>query len=103
MRPKLHLMDDRASRPAYWVPDQQWQIENKEKIRAIQAVWSGTANEGQQIMALSFIVDDLCGRASNQYYPSERDTIFALGKKFVGDHIAGAINAKLGKIQEPKP
>lgn len=93
-------MDDRSSRPAYWIADQKWQIDNKEKIRAIQAVWSGSANESQQIMAITFIVDDLCGRASNQYYPNERDTNFALGKKFIGDHIAGAINAKLGKIQE---
>jgi hypothetical protein len=95
-------MDDRSSRPAYWIADAKWQAQNKEKIRAIQAVWSGTANESQQMLAISFIVDDLCGRASNQFYPTERDTAFALGKKFVGDHIAGAINANLGKIQEPK-
>jgi len=90
-------------RSAYWEPNERWQTTNKEKIRALQAVWSGTANEGQQIMAISFIIDEFCSRASNQYYPNERDTIFALGKKFVGDLIAGAINAKLGKIQETKP
>lgn len=95
-------MDSRKLKPAYWEPDEKWLIANKEKIRALQAVWSGTANEGQQVMAITFIVDDLCARASNQFYPTERDTAFALGKKFVGDHIAGAINAKLGKIQEPK-
>jgi len=95
-------MDDRTARPAYWIADQKWQVDNKENIRAVQAVWSGSANEAQQMMAMSFIVDDLCGRASNQYYPTERDTNFALGKKFVGDHIAGAINAKIGKIQEAK-
>ena len=93
-------MDSRAKNPAYWEPDSKWAIANKEKIRAVQAVWSGTANEAQQKLALTYIVDDLCGRSSNQYYPSERDTTFALGKKFVGDHIAGAINAKLGKIKE---
>ena len=95
-------MDDRDVLPAYWIADEKWQVKNKSKIRALQAVWAGTANEGQQITALIFILDDLCGRASNQYYQSERDTAFALGKKFIGDHIAGALNAKLGKIQEPK-
>lgn len=95
-------MDSRNLKPAYWEPDEKWAIANKQKIRALQAVWAGTANEGQQITAISFIIDDLCGRAGNQYFQSERDTAFALGKKFVGDHIAGAINAKLGKIQEPK-
>jgi len=95
-------MDKRKDSPAYWEPDQKWLTANKENIRAIQAVWAGTANENQQVMALSYIVDGLCNRAGNQFYPTERDTSFALGKKFVGDQIAGAINAKLGKIQEAK-
>jgi hypothetical protein len=96
------VTDDRKSRPAYWVADTKWQQLNKEKIRALKAVWDGCANESQQIMAITFIMDDLCDRGSNQYYQSDRDTSFALGKKFIGDHIAGAINAKLGKIQEAK-
>jgi hypothetical protein len=95
-------MDDRKGRPAYWVANAKWQQENKESIRALQAVWAGNANEGQQVAAISFILDKLCDRGSNQYYQSDRDTAFALGKKFVGDHIAGAINAKVGKIQEAK-
>jgi hypothetical protein len=93
-------MDKRGS--AYWTPDNRWCAENKKKILALQAVYHGTANEGQQIMAISFIIDEFCGRGANQYYPSERDTTFALGKKFVGDLIAGALNAKTGKIQEAK-
>lgn len=89
-------------RAAYWEPTESWTIANKENIKALQAVWAGTATEGQQIKALSFIIDGLCDRSSNQYFESERDTSFALGKKFVGDHIAGAINAKVGKIKEIK-
>ena len=96
------MHDSRSKLPAYWEPDSKWLAANKENIRALQAVWAGVANEGQQVMALTFIIDDLCGRSSNQFYPSERETTFALGKKFIGDHIAGAINAKLGKIQDPK-
>jgi len=95
-------MDDRKVRPAYWVADAKWQQANKDNIRALQAVWAGNANEGQQVAAISFILEELCDRGSNQYYQCDRDTAFALGKKFIGDHIAGAINAKLGKIQEAK-
>ena len=95
-------MDDRKIKPAYWIASPDWQAKNKEKIRAVQAVWAGTANEAQQVLAMTFIIDDLCARSSNQYYDSERETTFALGKKFIGDHIAGAVNAKLGKIQEAK-
>lgn len=95
-------MDSRSVRPAYWEPDPKWLVSNKENIRAIQAVWAGTANTTQQVAALSFIVDGLCNRAGNQFYSSERETSFALGKKFIGDQIAGAINTKLGKIEESK-
>lgn len=94
--------DKRNKTPVYWEPDDLWLAEHKSNIRAIQAVWSGTANEGQQKNALAFILEHLCNRTGNQYYASERDSVFAMGKKFVGDHIAGAINAKLGQIKEPK-
>lgn len=95
-------MDNRPLRPAYWEPDQKWLTVNKENIRAIKAVWDGKANDAQQVMAISFILDGLCNRAGNQFYADERETTFALGKKFIGDQIVGAINAKLGKIEEAK-
>lgn len=88
-----------AGKTAYWEPDNKWIAANEQKIRALKAVWSGTANEGQQVMALSFIIDDLCERSGNQFYSTDRETTFALGKKFIADHIVGAINAKLGKLQ----
>lgn len=89
-------------RPAYWEPTEAWAIANKENIKAVQAVWAGKATEGQQVKTLSFIMDELCARSSNQYFESDRETAFALGKKFIGDHIAGALNAKLGTIKETK-
>ncbi len=95
-------MDSRASRPAYWEHTLEWLEANETNIRALKSVWEGKANEDQQVMAISFILDELCGRAGNQFFNTERETTFALGKKFVGDQIVGAIKAKLGKIQEAK-
>lgn len=94
------MPDTRKTQPAYFEGDEVFVRKHKNAIRAVQAVWSGTANEGQQIQAMIFIVDVLCNRAGNQYYTSQRDTDFALGRKFVGDHIASAVKLKLGKIEE---
>jgi hypothetical protein len=52
---------------------------------AIKALAAGNANEGQQQRALHWIVHTLCGTYDQPYRPaSERDTIFACAKMFVG-------------------
>jgi len=94
------MPDSRSKKPAYWEPDKKWLLDHKNSIRAIQAVWLGSANEGQQKLAMTFILESLCNRMGNQFYQNERETTFALGKKFVGDHIVGAINAKIGQIED---
>lgn len=91
-----------SRRAPYWEPTADWLTKHKVAIAAVKAVYEGIANEGQQKLALAFIMEELCERTINQYFPSQRDTDFALGKKFVGDHIAGIVKAKLGQIQEPK-
>jgi len=55
---------------------------------AIKALAAGNANEGQQQRALHWIVHTLCGTYDQPYRPeSERDTIFACAKMFVGQQI----------------
>lgn len=94
-------MAKKTTKPAYWEPDNPWQMKHKKSIAAIKAIYLGNASSNQQKLALMFIIEELCGRHGNQFYPSERDTTFALGKKFVADNIAGIINnAKLGTIEE---
>lgn len=52
---------------------------------AVKALQSGTANAGQQQRALKWIIETLCGTYDMSYRPgSERDTVFAEGKRFVG-------------------
>lgn len=55
---------------------------------AIKALAAGNANDGQQQRALYWIVHTLCGTYDQPYRPeSERDTIFACAKMFVGQQI----------------
>ena len=82
-------------------PTAKYNTVHKEAIRAIQALYKGVANDGQQIKAMTYILDVLCDRSGNQFYPDPRNTDFALGKKYVGDMIADAINVKLGQVKEP--
>lgn len=52
---------------------------------AVKALAAGNANEGQQQRALDWIVRTLCGTYDLTYRPdSERDSVFAEGKRFVG-------------------
>ena len=55
---------------------------------AIKALAAGNANESQQQRALHWIVHTLCGTYDQPYRPeSDRDTVFACAKMFVGQQI----------------
>jgi len=55
---------------------------------AVQALSHGTADKEQQIRALKWIVEDVCGTYDMSYRPdSTRDSDFAEGKRFVGNQI----------------
>jgi hypothetical protein len=55
---------------------------------AIKALAAGNANEGQQKLALDWIIVTLCGTYDQPYRPgSERDTVFACAKQYVGQQI----------------
>lgn len=60
---------------------------------AIQALIAGTASSHQQQLAIRWIIEQAAGTYEFQYYPSERDTAFALGRAFVGQQVV-----KLSKI-----
>jgi len=52
---------------------------------AIKALAAGNAHGEQQMMALIWIINELCGTYDLSYRPaSDRDTAFAEGKRFVG-------------------
>lgn len=62
-------------------------------VSAIQALMRGEADAGQQQRAMRWIIEQAAGTYEFQYYPSERDTAFALGRGFVGQQVV-----KLSKL-----
>lgn len=60
----------------------------KEAIFAIQALHKGKANEGQQKIALNFILNHLCQTYVVSFHPDdkggERATCFAEGRRYTG-------------------
>ena len=69
--------------PAPWVPERFTNAE----ANAIKQLTKGEASQDQQVMALEFIIRKICGYNELGYYPCERDTAFALGKRFVATEI----------------
>lgn len=66
---------------------------------AFKALHAGTANGHQQQIALQWLVREACGKAHFPYHPNERDTVFMLGRQFVGDIVIGFFNADLSTLR----
>lgn len=56
-------------------------------ITALQALSNGTADEVQQKRALDWMIQQAAGTYDFHYYPTDRETAFALGRSFVGQQI----------------
>lgn len=65
---------------------------------ALQALATGTAQAHQQKLALDWIINQAAGTYEEPYRPGgddgARDTVFALGRAFVGRQIVKLINIK---------
>ena len=60
---------------------------------ALKGLATGTANDGQQKAALKWVIEELCRTYDLSYRPSsDRDTVFAEGKRFVGLMLVREIN-----------
>ena len=65
---------------------------------AIKALAAGVANEGQQKRALKWIIETVCATYDQSYRPdSERETVFAEGRRYVGLTLVKAVHLKLPK------
>lgn len=69
---------------------------------AIQALINGTAEEWQQKRAMKWIIEQASGMYEFQFYPSDRETAFALGRAMVGQQIVklSRLNASRGDLQD---
>lgn len=54
---------------------------------ALQALQLGTASADQQKRALDWLIKRAACTYEFHYYPSDRDTAFALGRAFVGQQV----------------
>lgn len=70
-------------------------------IGAIKALATGTANEGQQKRALRWIIEVACGTYDLSYRPaSDRETVFAEGRRFVGLQLVKALHLDTTKLRK---
>jgi hypothetical protein len=67
---------------------------------AMQALASGTANDGQQKRALDWIIKDACALPLWAYRESQRETDIALGRQFVGQQIMGLLKVNVSTLRK---
>lgn len=82
-----------------WLPVEY----KKADVAAIQCVAAGTANEGQQVQAMKFIIENLGMTYDMTWFPGiegVRDTDFANGRRFVGLQLVKLIKLKLGQLKD---
>jgi len=70
---------------------------------AIQALERGNANMDQQKRALAWIIEKAAGTYEMSYRPGagegDRDTVFAEGRRFVGNQIVKMTKLKVGQLR----
>lgn len=68
-------------------------------VAALQALQRGDASEHQQREILRWLIERAAGTYEFHYYPSQRDTDFALGKAFVGQTVVKLLKLDLSKLR----
>jgi hypothetical protein len=66
---------------------------------AVQALSNGVANDGQQKIVLRWLLDEVCQMGVLAYRETDRDTVMALGRQFVGARVVAAMNASVAKLK----
>jgi hypothetical protein len=69
---------------------------------AFKSLEKGEASPEQQKMALDFLIRIGCRTYDTDWFPEERVSCFAAGRRYVGQQIVRFINLKIGKLQEKK-
>jgi hypothetical protein len=66
---------------------------------AFQALQRGEAEPHQQQRALKWLIEHGAGTYEFNYYPSDRDTAFALGRAFVGQQIVKLLRLNTSSLR----
>jgi hypothetical protein len=70
-------------------------------VFAIQALVKGEADADQQKRALNWIINECCKTYDMSYRPdNQTDTVFAEGKRYVGNEIIRMTKMKVGTLKK---
>lgn len=83
--------------PALALPDL-----TREEIISLKCLYSGTANDIQQKMAIDSIMTKMCAMGGLEFDVDERVSVFNGGKRFVGLQLLHIINTPFDKLVTPK-
>lgn len=67
---------------------------------ALQALATGTANDGQQKRALKWILESACALPLWPYRDNDRETCIGLGRHFVGQQIMGLLKVNISTLNK---
>lgn len=66
---------------------------------AIKALGRGDASADQQQRALKWLIEQAAGTYEFNFYPTDRETAFALGREFVGQQIVKLLSLDLSILR----
>jgi hypothetical protein len=66
---------------------------------ALQAMALGEAHAEQQQRALRWLINQAAGTYEFNFYPTDRETAFALGREFVGQQIVKLLKLDLSMLR----
>jgi hypothetical protein len=69
-------------------------------IAALKGLANGTASPDQQQRALKWIIENAAATYNLSYRPTDRDTAFAEGRRFVGLQIVKALHLDLSLFRK---
>lgn len=68
-------------------------------VAAFQALQRGDASAEQQQRALRWVIEQGAGAYEFHFYPSDRETAFALGRGFVGQQVVKLLKLNLMSLR----
>lgn len=97
----------KPDRSRAFAPPDYSTAKGKAGVFAIQAMSHGEANQGQQKIALDFLIHELCRTYDFSFRPDdkggERETALAEGRRFVGIQLERIIRNPYDELTGKKP
>jgi hypothetical protein len=73
----------------------------KEEVIAVQSVFAGEANPGQQVLAMSVIIDKIAMVDHMTFLEDRHDaSVFLAGRAFVGKYTRSITQRKVGEMTQ---